>query len=225
MTTYAAHLRISAIGAFEDASGAAVDIFSYGLSMGHPGSSADADPAAVLTILEDSTFWPPVDAAFRAFHATANLHISPQCVLQMVKIAGIGADGTYLGPPVELVSNTPGGGTGNTYPSQVALCMTQDGPAATHRQHGRFYAPGIGDGLDTDWRMPASQQAQALTAQHTLVTALNTAAGSTSFRVVIASQKGSGHNVLVEQLRVGRVYDTQRRRRNALEEDYAAVAV
>lgn len=225
MTTYAAHLRISAIGEFRNSDGSRVEQFSYGLSMGNPGPAADSDPGGMLAITQIPEDVAAFAAAFRAFHATANLHIAPSCVLTMVKVAAIGLDGTYLGPPAEEVSDTHGGGTSQTYPSQVALAVTQDGPVATHRQHGRFYIPGIGTGLGDNWLMPSSQQTQVLTATRTLVTALNAAEAANPTRVVIASQKGSGHNWEVQQLRCGDAYDTQRRRRNELAENYAVLAV
>jgi hypothetical protein len=162
-------------------------------------------------------------AAISAYHARQTTWASPRAILQYVKLNAITVAGKYADNVTHeaVVANIPGGGNvDNTPANQVSLCVSlttavSRGPA--HR--GRFYTPlpcvlpaadgllGIGDALN------AKNSAQ------TLITALN--AITPNVQVAVMSRKaGAPGSRFVTGVQVGRVLDTQRRRRNKLAEAY-----
>jgi hypothetical protein len=162
-------------------------------------------------------------AALATFHASADAQIAPSAVLTFMKLNDIGVDGRYLQPITHehIFANIAGGGTAaKTPPNQVAcavslLTAVSRGPA--HR--GRFYMPlptvtPYGDG-----GFDPTQRDSIVTAATTLLTALN--AADAGHKVAVFSRKsGAAAHRLVTSIKVGRVLDTQRRRRSSLVEAY-----
>lgn len=191
------------------------EIFSNGLRMA-PIAGAGA-PVFDQAILNGAV------AAISAYHARQTTWISPRCLLQFVKLNVIGVDGKYTEAVTHetVVANIPGGGNvDNTPANQVALAVSlttavSRGPA--HR--GRFYTPvpcvlPAADGL-----LAVGDALNAKNSAQTLITALN--AITPNFQVAVMSRKaGNPGSRFVTGVQVGRVLDTQRRRRNKLAEAY-----
>lgn len=162
-------------------------------------------------------------AAISAYHARQTSWISPRCLLQFVKLNAITVAGKYAEAVTHetVVANIPGGGNvDNTPANQVALAvsLTTDvsrGPA--HR--GRFYSPLPCVVPQADGLIALGDALNAKNSATTLLTALN--ALSANVKVAVMSRKdGAPGSRFVTGIQVGRVLDTQRRRRNKLAEAY-----
>lgn len=174
--------------------------------------------------------WPATDAAdnlaaistaVSAFHTRVGTKIAPEAKLSFVKVNTIGTDGKYVLPTTNetIEADIAGGGSSYGYPNQIALAVTlttafSRGPA----HQGRFYLPCPGLGLVAGICDP-TDIASVKTSCGTLLTALN--AISTKYGVSVFSRKsGAAAQNMVTGFKIGRVLDTQRRRRRSLAEAY-----
>lgn len=164
-----------------------------------------------------------VSAAIAEFHVRTTSHISAQAKLSFVKVNAIGTDGHYMGDGTNeaLFADVGGAWTGaSIFPNQIAWAVSlttgfSRGPA--HR--GRFYLPLPRVDLDADSRVMESQADELRGSVTTLLNNLN--AVNTDYEVAVFSRKmGAAGNRRVTGNQVGRVLDTQRRRRRSLAEDY-----
>lgn len=208
------------------------EIWSCGLRLGaldnSIGGAFDYEGAQVDTLLDYYV------TKITAFHQRAVSMISNRAKLDFVKLNKIGVDGHYadqgnshvrfLNPKID------GGGVGNAPPNQVALALTlttdvQRGPA----NKGRIYIPlpmavPAPDGLISD--------ADATAIMHSFRTLLEDISDTpgidsdaTPDVLVMSRKAGSPAARYVTGVKVGRVLDTQRRRRNAIRENYVSEAV
>ena len=192
------------------------DVWSCGLRMSPINSGNVSEAAGMLD---------GAAAAVAAFHGqnSGGIQINSRAVLTHVKLNAIGTDGKYVLPTTneKVMANVPGGFVdANCPPNQVALAVTlltavSRGPA----NKGRFYLPLPAYQLGTDGRIGQTYAESAHTGVTTFLAALN--AVNANMKVAVYSRKlGAPAQRLVTGAKVGRVLDTQRRRRNALVEDY-----
>jgi hypothetical protein len=182
-------------------------------------------------------------ADLRAYWTLAN-HVGAAAVIRQVKLNPIGEDGLYLSK-TNSVERILTGTTGATavitpptsanVPPQIALAVTlhtarQRGPGSK----GRFFLPlpTIQGQLGADGRISEANATTYRTAARNFLNALNNWPGLDAGlgpRVVVATPGGrnmpEGDNVPVTHVSVGRVLDTQRKRRNAMLEDAQLVAL
>lgn len=221
---FAPHYRITALGQF--GSGPS-EIFSYGLNMEFGstpiGELVDAGPnQAALDDMADD---------LAAFHGRAESKISIAAHLTAVKIAHIGADGKYTQDPF-IKSFAVNGGVddriGATWfvprPPQVACAVSLNTDLRGPSGKGRFYLPlpAVSVEATNSYRMSVADAESIRGSVKTLLDSLNNNPGFDIFSpsVVVASTKG--FNTPVTSVRVGRVLDTIRTRRNKLVESYTA---
>lgn len=215
---FATHLRITALGTL----GASDERFSYGIN-----TTLDPGQAAGLGG-DGSTVPAPLAAAadvVKQFHTRVSTRIASVAVLRSVKFAVIGPDGKYVGDAVEApVTAGEGGvndGSGLVLPQNalaVSLLTDDRGP----RKRGRFYIPmpvidvqpSNGFTMAVAWSNGVADSAAQLLTDLQAVPDL-------SIQPVIASTYG--YNTPVTGVRVGRVVDTIRSRRNRLVELYSTV--
>lgn len=175
------------------------------------------------TAINDPTALAATAAAVEKFHKAAGTGCHSRAVLTFTKLNLIGEDGKYVDPVTyEYVhANVPGGGTSTTPPpQQICLAVSlltgvSRGPA--HR--GRFYLPIPVFIAQTDGRISTADQATCKTSATTFLTDLNAVSGNTDVAVFSRKRLAPAHR-LVTSMAVGRVLDTQRRRRNKLLEAY-----
>lgn len=192
--------------------------WSCGLRMSTINSGSVDSAASMLTAAKN---------AVQAFHTSTSggVQINSRALLSFVKLNAIGTDGKYMLQTTNeaIVADVPGGytlSTGN-FPNQVALAVTLTtavtrGPA----NKGRFYVPLPAYDVGTDGRIGSTYTTNAEAGVMTLINALN--AINTDIKVAVYSRKaGAAAQRLVTGAKVGRVLDTQRRRRNKLVEDYS----
>jgi hypothetical protein len=146
-----------------------------------------------------------------------------------VKGALLDFNGDYEGDPVIYPSEGANAGSyGFINPTSTVVCSLRSGSGLGKGNYGRFYLPYSGlPGLGEP-RMNTDQQATFLGAYEAFVEELNGYFGALSPATVvrIMGQSGlTGTNKAVAEIGVGRVIDTQRRRRNRLEEAYTFLAV
>lgn len=164
-----------------------------------------------------------VTSAIKALHIDSSTQIGSRALLSFVKLNVIDTNGKYAEQVTheQILADFAGTGAGTNYPAnQVALAvslLTQYTRGPAHR--GRFYLPLPVAVPGADGLVSTSAATNMKTALTTWVTAMN--AADSSWKLAVFSRKASGpaHN-LVTGVAVGRVLDTQRRRRNALKENY-----
>lgn len=199
--------------------------WSTGFYCGAPGADATVPTEAFLSIVND---------AWKTFFQTTTAYVSGYYQTTEIRGALLGTDGkTIPGGINHFYVNTPySGGSGNSaLPPQTALVATL--ATATPRglgSKGRMYLPGINTAVKADGHIDSTAATQIATALSTFLKAVNATVEQPG--VVITASAGSkpplvgpGVNRVVTAVKVGNVYDTQRRRRNELVETYASVAV
>ena len=116
-------------------------------------------------------------------------------------------------------------------PPQVSLVATLIGGSGKGvAGKGRMYLPGVCQSIDANGRVLTQITQNIATQVAAMFDALNASVDAPG--VVVNASMGSkrglyidGRNVPVNGIRVGNVYDTQRRRRNGLQETYTNAVV
>lgn len=228
--TYVPHYRVSMLGRLGGAAGPEQFSMSFALGNGDAQDVPGLNPnlAVWQDIADDCVAW--FTAGLTGIHADA--------VLQVVKVADIGANGLYRNSPVEIqVGNQPGANASGPRPAnQLALVQTLKTAGDLGRVKGRMYVPLPTFGIATDGRLTDGDAELAEGTLQDFVDAINNQPGLDvlDIRMAVASQgrrdkfgtiRVAPSNHLVTSVGVGRVYDTQRRRRNKLSEstDYSPV--
>lgn len=147
-----------------------------------------------------------------------------------VKVARLGTDGKYDGS--EVVVSTPAApvyGTkgGAPFPPQIALVATLIGGSGKGLGgKGRMYLPGITQALESNGYIATSYAQTVANKLSDFLDTINASFDNPGY--VINASKGhaklagiGARNVPVNGVRVGNVYDTQRRRRNGFSESYS----
>lgn len=161
-------------------------------------------------------------AAISAFHTRATSQISNYCYLTHVKLNEIGTDGLYTQPGTNEATVADTGGVGATmrYPNQIALVATlRTGFSRGPAHAGRFYIPMPSMAVATDGTISTTDRDNVEASLATLRTNLN--ALSANYTLGVLSRKaGAPAQRAVTEIQVGRVLDTQRRRRRSLNEAF-----
>lgn len=196
-----------------------------GFYMGTPEADAPVPTQAFTDAVRD---------AWTTFFTNGLNGIAQLYKFTAVKAVRLAKDGRYDGSaiaesfPAAAVS---GGSGGSPNPPQVALVATLIGGSGKgYGGKGRMYLPGIRLPIGDDGHIP---QNSCQTIATNLAAFFNTINGSFDApgNVINVSRGNSkllgvgARNVNVNGVRVGNVYDTQRRRRNALAETYYAATV
>lgn len=222
---FESHLRVSALGTLPGG-----EIFSFGVALDKVDRAGDPwqgflDP--------NSTQFD--DIANDVAQYWNNCPLSSGAVLKSVKIASIGPDGKYTSPPVErAISAATAGAVGGAGPTthvtnQTALAVTLLTAGDLGRVKGRYYLPMPAAAVGSDGRIGEAQRDNHEALAATFIRNLNNEPGidMLNLQVVVASQgrrnkDGSvrlpPRNYPVTAVAVGRVLDTQRRRRNKVRE-------
>jgi hypothetical protein len=164
-----------------------------------------------------------ISVALQAYHTSTTAYISGAAKLSFLKVNYIGLTGQYVFQTTneQVYQDIPGGGGATApYPNQVALAISlmtgyTRGPA--HR--GRFFMPLPMFALGTDGVISDSDRDYARGAAEAFRVAVNN--NSTGHVMAVMSRKqGAANHRVVTGIQVGRVLDTQRRRRRSLVEDH-----
>lgn len=157
-----------------------------------------------------------------AFVTNADNQVSQDVRLVESIIYKIGSDGHITADPAHSTHDAVSGtGTTNKHPWQVTNVVTLVAGTRGKGRFGRIYLPPqcftmTNDGLVLDGALTVM-----LTGIKTLLTDLSDKPGiDVGFSLRVAGQTGGGTLREVDSIRLGRVADTQRRRRRSLAEAY-----
>jgi hypothetical protein len=188
--------------------------FSWGFRMANTAGNGFVYSAGMHTA---------ITTAVKAYHINSESNISPRVFLTGVKMNLINVDGHYS-EPLTHEQNFPdlaGGGVATiTLPNQITTAVSlttgfSRGPA--HR--GRWYLPIPSNFVDDTGRIGTGAQGALVGTTTTFIAACN--AASADWKMAVFSRKaGAAAHRLVTGCEVGRVLDTQRRRRRSLLESY-----
>jgi hypothetical protein len=211
--TYQPHVRLTMEGSLYASASEAnpIEIFSCTLNLL---PTVDFDP---LT----DPIPPDVITACNAWFGRAATGIHPYCFLETIKYNTIDSSGHYAQDfSVQHVqTGVHGGGSEGFFMApQVSYCVSLATGNRGARNRGRFYVPFPTLQVTQNRRMDPTQQNNAKNSAVTFLNDINATANVQE--VVVASGAGTGTNSPVTQVRVGDVFDTQRRRRNGLPESY-----
>lgn len=194
--------------------------WSTGFYMGATGADATAPTDAFLT---------EVNTAWQAFFQNSTSYISTSYQTTGVRGALLGTDGkTIAGSIKNFYPATPyaGGSNNSALPPQCALVATlmTDTPRGLASK-GRMFLPGVSAVINGTGHLSAINCQSIVDNLKTFFAALNATVEQPG-TVITASKGGSGVNLapglnrVIRTVRVGDVFDTQRRRRNELNEVY-----
>lgn len=196
------------------------EIWQTGFYMGKAAGGADEPNQAFADNVRDKwlTFW-----------TNGSNGVSQFYTFEEVKCARLGKDGKYDGSAV-VTSHpavaTAGGSGGNALPPQVSLVATLiAGSGKGLAGKGRMYLPGINFPISNTGHLGTLETQTICTSLATFFQAMYDDANTTD--VPINASRGhikffgaGARNVPINGVRVGDVYDTQRRRRDAIQESY-----
>lgn len=206
----------------------AAEIWSTSFYVGHNDSDVGT---AVQAVVDD------VRTAWTTFFTSSTVKFSNRWQTTQIKCAQINTDGsTNLSNVIYAPYGTAisGAESFNAYPPQVTLAATLEVAGARGiASKGRMYLPGIAQPLENDARLSSANALAVANGFKTFLDAVNVAVSGDG-AVILASQgrrvknaqgeyepvPGTAVNAFVNRVRVGSVYDTQRRRRNDLVETY-----
>lgn len=199
------------------------EVWSTGLTFAQPvvtQAAAEATRTNIVAVGQGVT------DAFLILMKTAAFGWADYSVLQGAKIAVLDPAGHYVDDPsvITTTDSSPHGSLAGV-PAQDTVCLSlRSGSSFGKGNYGRMYLPHTLPNISSGGPfISTGGQSSMLAAAATF---LNSAQAWAAPAVpVIASQAGAGSFKPVTQVGMGRVLDTQRRRRNRLEEAYAFTAV
>ncbi len=222
---YAPHVRMTVQGSFRPSLILPTyEIWSTSLAIAVPGGGTLPATGPGL----NDTLWADMAEDFRVFLSSVGAAPSNGLSIDSFKAATIGADGSYTAEPT-IVDYGPVmlGGTGAIGKApQTALAVSLNTTAPLDRVKGRMYLPAPAYVPQDDGRISPANAAAAANAAATFINNINNQPGidqSPGTVAVVASTKGT--NWKIDAVRVGRVLDTIRTRRNQMVEDYSQVAI
>lgn len=208
--------------------------WSTGFQMGFEASAVtDIDPGAAQAVA----------AAWEVFFENSIHHIPDEYRTTETKVALINANGTTNVDEISYHTLSPvvvGGSPDNPMPAQITVAATltsqfQRGLASK----GRMYLPGYAHTVQAaDGKIPTARTAELVAGIKLFLDTVN--ANVLLPGLVIIASKGhktgaldannqpvyvDGRNAVVTGCRIGNVYDTQRRRRNDLTEQYSTAVL
>lgn len=195
------------------------DIWSCGLNFGFPGKGVGFGNRDWPDVIEN------ISETLSTWYRDPNTRISSSATLKWVKVAFIGEDGLYFREPVVYDYSAPiAGGRVGAVPAQLALAVSfLSSKMRAPGKDARIYLPMPNLSPEADGGISSSEAGNIGANFAAVIRAIELHLQQTSEdapQMIVASQKTESHNV-VQTVRVGRLIDTQRRRRNKMSEEYA----
>lgn len=200
------------------------EIWTTGLYFGW--DNKDADPITGQGLADVSSAW-------ETFFSAPSSQISSQYKYEMLKMCVINDDGKTL-PDTAMyhAPTTPvaGGGSPAALPPQVSLVASlRNTTPRGLATKGRMYLPGVSAMVQATGKLDPFTRDAIATNLKTFFDAIYNDADLPGNPVLISVGRGALHtdgNIRrITSIKVGDVYDTQRRRRNALQESYKGLNV
>lgn len=167
---------------------------------------------------------------FTNYISNSDMNIPSGATLDYIKLAVIDTNGQYIVDAHTWEPQEVTGGEGKFYVPQVSIVMTlQSDKRVDPGKYGRFYLPTTATNVRGGYRPTNTDKKAELTAN--LLAALNRRVGGglADVRVrpaaVTSASNFSGSYRPFTTVKVGNVFDTQRRRRNKIGETYEVVDI
>jgi hypothetical protein len=199
------------------------EVWTTGFYLGTEG--ADASDPTQTNVDNIATAW-------STFFTAASTKINASYKTHRIKAVTYGASGTPDLSTLKIHDYTPDiAGVGGTaaQSAQTSLVGTMRSSIVHGKaSHGRMYLPGVCALVQTDGRILASDRDAIGANFKTFFTSVRGYAGMPGFPILIAKGQPiiiAAQSKYVYSVRMGNVYDTQRRRRNGLSETYYDAAI
>lgn len=201
------------------------EIFSTGFRISSPNGLSGAE----YFRFRDTDALAQIAQLIADYWSAPNNRVPVAWQFNQLKVAYLDTDGSYLTDPiVEEVTPVSGGG-GEEWAPQIALVTTL---ASTKRKdpgrYSRMYWPSVGVLIDSQGRLTTAQQTNVLNSFALLIESINQVLANEvgpDVRVYVMSNSNPAFSSPAVEARVGRVLDTQRRRRNKLVEEYVSTTI
>lgn len=167
---------------------------------------------------------------FSNYIGNSAMDIPTAASLDYIKLAVIGTDGQYIVDAHTWEPADVSGGKSAAYIPQVSLVMTLQSDKRTDPgKYGRFYLPTVVPSISGGYRPVRTQEKADLTANLLASLSRRVRGGLADVRVrpaaVTSASNFSGPYRPFTTVKVGNVFDTQRRRRNKIGEIYEIAEV
>lgn len=200
------------------------EIWTTGFWAGSTSGDAPAPTVEAAEMVADEweTFFTATATAISYLWHTDTVKITPYNAAGTIDVAGIRS----FSYPAAIVGQS--GGAGN--PPQVALVATLvAGNGIGNGGKGRMFIPGLTAGVDSTGHIPTGTANTIAAGIATFLASVNASIDSPGVAINAAKTAPVtgilAINRALTTVKVGNVYDTQRRRRNALAEVYSSDAI
>ena len=160
------------------------------------------------------------------FHATAANVIGSGVIFDLCTVRVISTAGITVGQSERSPASPVAGSGSVNKPNQCAVVVTLITAVAGRRGRGRFYVPVLGGTITGANRVAPTQRDSLADTAAAMLSGINDGLDNATYaaRVGVQSQTGLS-DAVVTSIRVGDVWDTQRRRRDNIIESYTSRAV
>ena len=188
------------------------------------------DPAVALGEIDITLLGPQLRNRMQTLLSSVNIKWADYSELRAVRIAGVLAAGTEIDPAKQYDDLLPVDGTAADVVPQASIVLsTRSGMSSGSANFGRMYLPHTAFAFAANKAVGDPPDISAFaTAAAVFVNGCNTDLGAVvvqSIRATIMTQVVGGTSKTINQVAIGDVVDTQRRRRNALPETYVFRAI
>ena len=218
--TYSSNFVYTTINGVFQPSATVLETWKVGFKIPLSSAPSGAQLAAYLAAIET-----PIST----FHSFGNVKAGITAKFTFLTAAHIGTDGKYTGGGAQtttvrtLATPVAGSGTTQTPFSQAVVLSLRTQFARGLASHGRMYWPFTGQVMSADGLMATTQAQSIADSAKTMLDAINGAAAaqlSTTNKVSIMSNVGSGQLAPVIKVLVGVKADRQERREKSQLENY-----
>lgn len=198
------------------------EIWSCGLALGHGAEGTDP-----LTWFANVTAkLPDLGLAVKHFMENTDSRIPANVTLVSVKIALIGTDGKYMTEAVEYPISSTGQINAAYSPQDAMVIGLVSDKFKDPGKNNRFYIPTVGPAGTNEWKLSTIEQSNLAESAADFISEIASVGlvgtSDEQFGVHVVSDAGTGHENVAYTVRVGAIVDTQRRRRNKLQENYVS---
>lgn len=200
------------------------EVWSCGFHIGKESSNTTQADLESLSLFTTSG----INTVLQSFYTSAQARTPQKMRLQWIKFAAIGTNGRYLGAPVEYYYPSAVNGSTNApfIPSTASAITLVADKFKDPGKYNRFYLPVIAPTSNGAFKETKTETENKALQVKGLIEGINIVlmAELLGLRIRVVSQKAGIYRD-IDRVRVGDVIDTQRRRRNALREEYAEESV
>lgn len=187
--------------------------------------SGDVDYATWATWVD--TFGEQVANRLASMYSDTRCMTPADAPLLSVKFSYLDTAGLYLGDSIEYPVTAPGSNSGGYLPQGALVTTLESDKFKDPGKYNRFYLPIAPGASQTAWKLSTFNQEQYAAniaeALQDINDIFDDVTSQGNFVLAVMSASGTGFQWPVARVKIGAIYDTQRRRRNNLPEQYKTV--